>query len=77
MENQLSRANVQSVVQECTRSELPSLEDPSKEQIILQEIIKNPHLFGRGFLLGKSYIILTVKRQNNLILKLILVYKYI
>ena len=52
MVNQLSRANVQSVVQECTRSELPSLEDPSKE-FILQEIIKNPHLFGRGFLLAK------------------------
>jgi len=31
MANQLSRANAQSVVQECTKLELPNLEDPSKE----------------------------------------------
>jgi hypothetical protein len=44
-----------------------NLEVPSKE-IILQEIIKNPHLFGRGFLLAKSHIIfyiLIVKRECN------------
>ena len=51
MVSQLLRENAQSVVQECTRSELLNfLEDPSKENL-LQEIIKNPALFGRGFLL--------------------------
>jgi hypothetical protein len=61
MVNQLSKANVQSVVRECTGLEQPSLEDPSKE-IILQEIIKNPHLFGRGFLLAKA-----IRNQKQLL----------
>ena len=45
MVNQLSKANAQSVVQECTRLEDNFLEGPSKELNNPSRINKNPALY--------------------------------
>jgi hypothetical protein len=53
MVNQLLRANVQSVAQECTRLDLLNfLEDPSKEYYPSRDNKKTPANFGRGFFMG-------------------------